>query len=49
VSVVPEIKNALYKQGFEPQTSTPEQFASVIHREIEQTAKLIALSGLKAE
>lgn len=48
-AVAPEMRDALYKQGFEPRSSTPEQFASMIHREIEQTAKLIALTGLKAE
>jgi tripartite-type tricarboxylate transporter receptor subunit TctC len=46
---LPDVKEALNKQGFEPQSSTPEQFAAVIGREIEQTVKLIQLTGLKAE
>jgi tripartite-type tricarboxylate transporter receptor subunit TctC len=44
-----DVKEALNKQGLEPQSSTPEQFAAVISREIEQTVKLIQLTGLKAE
>ena len=47
--VVPEIKESLNKQALEPRTSTPEQFAALIDREIEQTVKLIQLTGLKAE
>jgi tripartite-type tricarboxylate transporter receptor subunit TctC len=46
---MPDVKEALNKQGLEPQSSTPEQFAAVISREIEQTVKLIQLTGLKAE
>jgi tripartite-type tricarboxylate transporter receptor subunit TctC len=46
---MPDIKEALDKQGFEPHASTPEQFAALIHREIERTAKLIKLTGLKVE
>lgn len=46
---MPDVKEALNKQGFEPQSNTPEQFAAVISREIEQTVKLIQLTGLKAE
>jgi tripartite-type tricarboxylate transporter receptor subunit TctC len=46
---MPDVKEALGKQGLEPQSSTPEQFAAVISREIEQTVKLIQLTGLKAE
>ncbi|OGA51430.1 MAG: hypothetical protein A3F74_25620 [Betaproteobacteria bacterium RIFCSPLOWO2_12_FULL_62_58] len=47
--VVPELKESLNKHGFEPQTSAPEQFAALIQREIERSAKLIQLTGLKAE
>jgi tripartite-type tricarboxylate transporter receptor subunit TctC len=46
---MPDIKEALDKQGFEAHASTPEQFAALIHREIERTAKLIKLTGLKVE
>ena len=46
---MPDVKEALDKQGLEPQSSTPEQFAAVISHEIEQTVKLVQLSGLKVE
>jgi tripartite-type tricarboxylate transporter receptor subunit TctC len=46
---VPEMKEMLARQGFEPQTGTPEQFAQIIQNEVAQTAKLIALTGLKPE
>jgi tripartite-type tricarboxylate transporter receptor subunit TctC len=45
----PEMKEILNKQGFEPQTGTPEAFAAVIRHEIEQTTKLIQLTGMKVE
>ena len=45
----PEMKESLTKQGFEPQTNTPEQFAALIRDEIAQTAKLIKLFGVKTE
>jgi len=45
----PEIKALLIKQGLEPQTSTPEQFASFIHAQIAQNAKLIKLVGVKTQ
>lgn len=44
-----DVREALNKQGFEPQSGTPEQFAALISREIEQTVKLIKLTGLKVE
>ena len=45
----PEMKGALNKQGFEPQTGTPEQFATLIQTAIAQDLKLIKSSGVKAE
>lgn len=45
----PEMKESLNKLGFEPHTSTPEQFAALIRTEIEQNAKLIKAVGVKAE
>ena len=45
----PEMTAALNKQGLEPQTDTPEQFAAFIRSEIAQNAKLIKLSGAKSE
>ena len=45
----PDVKESLGRQGLEPQTSTPEQFAAFIHGEVEKNAKLIKLIGMKAE
>jgi len=44
-----EMKESLNRQGLEPQTGTPEEFAAFIHGEIERNAQLIKLIGLKAE
>ena len=44
-----EMKAHLIKLGLEPQTNTPEQFATFIHREIAQNIKLIKLIGFKVE
>ena len=46
---LPDVKEAFIRQGFEAQAGTPEEFAAVINREIEQTVKLIQITGLKAE
>jgi tripartite-type tricarboxylate transporter receptor subunit TctC len=48
-SIATEMKTALNKQGLDPQTNTPEQFAAFIRREIAQNAKLIKLFGAKTE
>jgi len=45
----PEMKAALVKQGFEPQTGTPEQFAAFIRTELALNAKLAKFAGLKPE
>ena len=45
----PETKDSLIKQGFEPQTNTPKQFAALIRNEIDQTARLIKLLGIRPE
>lgn len=46
----PEMKDAFNKRMLEPQTSTPEQFAELIHTEIAQNARLISsLAGAKAK
>ena len=44
-----DVKEAFNKQGFEAQASTPEEFAAIINREIEQTVKLIQITGLKID
>jgi tripartite-type tricarboxylate transporter receptor subunit TctC len=46
---LPDVKEAFNKQGFEAQASTPEEFAAIINREIEQTVKLIQITGLKID
>ena len=45
---MPELKDALVKQGLEPLTNTPEQFAAFIRDELVQTAKLVDAAGAKA-
>lgn len=45
----PEMKETLIKQGFEPQTGTPEQFAAFIRNELAQNARLAKFAGLKPE
>ena len=45
----PEMKDALNKQGLEPQTSTPTEFAAFIRGELVQNAKLIKLADVKPE
>jgi len=44
-----EMKETFAKQGLEPHTNTPEQFAAFIRNDIAQNAKLIKLSGAKTE
>jgi tripartite-type tricarboxylate transporter receptor subunit TctC len=44
-----EIRNALNKQGLEPATSTPEQFTAFLQREMALNAKLITITGAKAD
>ena len=46
---MPDVKASFNKQGFEPHSSTPEEFGAMIQREIEQTVKLIKMTGLKVE
>ncbi len=41
----PDMKSALNKQGLEPQTNTPEQFAAFIHSQVTQNSKLIQTIG----
>ncbi len=46
---LPDVKEAFNRQGFEAQAGTPDEFTAIINREIEQTIKLIQITGLKAE
>ncbi len=40
----PEVKESFAKQGMEPQTNTPEEFAALIRQEIAQNLRLIKLT-----
>jgi tripartite-type tricarboxylate transporter receptor subunit TctC len=44
-----EMKDALNKQGQEPQFSTPQQFAAFLRNEIKQNANLVKLTGIKGD
>lgn len=46
---MPDVREAMDKQAMVPQTGTPAEFALLIAREIDQTAKLMQLAGIKAE
>ena len=41
----PEVSELLTRQGLEPQTNTPEQFAELIRNDIAQVTKLIRTTG----
>ena len=45
----PEMKEGLTRQGLEPQTGTPEQFAAFIHNEVQKNARLIKIAGVKGD
>jgi tripartite-type tricarboxylate transporter receptor subunit TctC len=44
-----EVKDQLFKQGLEAQTSTPEDFAKFVRSEVTKMAKIIKESGAKPE
>jgi tripartite-type tricarboxylate transporter receptor subunit TctC len=44
-----EMRDALGRQGLEPQTNSPEQFAAFIRSEITRSAALIKATGAKAD
>lgn len=46
---VPEIKEAINKQGAEVVINTPEEFRELVRQEFENTAKLVKASGLKVD
>ncbi len=45
----PQMKESLEKQGMQPQTNSPEEFAVLIRRELAENAKLVKLAGVKSE
>lgn len=44
-----EIRTAFGRQGLDPQTSTPEQFAAFLRKEVTRSAMLIKLTGAQPE
>jgi len=46
---VPEIKEAIEKQGAEVVTQTPEEFRDLVRAEFENTGKLVKASGLRID
>jgi len=49
VMALPDIKERLFKAGFEVVTSTPEEFAAFTKSEIQKWGKLVKATGLKAD
>jgi tripartite-type tricarboxylate transporter receptor subunit TctC len=49
VGAMPEVKEMLVKQALEPRTTSPEEFAKTIERELATNLKLVRLTGAKAE
>lgn len=49
VLAMPDVKEALAKQGFEPNPGTPEQFAKFISAEIAKFTKLAKATNIKIE
>jgi tripartite-type tricarboxylate transporter receptor subunit TctC len=45
----PQLTEAFVKQGLEVRTTTPEEFAAFMRRELAQNAKLAKFAGLRAE
>ena len=44
-----DVRDLLLKQGSEPRTNSPEQFAVLIKRELAQNVALIKAAGIKPE
>jgi tripartite-type tricarboxylate transporter receptor subunit TctC len=49
VLALPQMKEAMNRDGTEPRPTTPEQFAAFIARELAQNAELIRATGMKAQ
>jgi len=49
VQMLPAVKSAMTKLGFDVVSGTPEQFAEHIRREVEKFTKLAKATGIKAE
>ncbi len=46
---LPDIREALGREGYEPIGDTPEQFAALIRSELARYAKLVKLAGIKPD
>ena len=44
-----QVRDAYARQGLEPRTTTPEEFAAFIKRELAQNAKVVRFAGIKIE
>jgi tripartite-type tricarboxylate transporter receptor subunit TctC len=44
-----EMRELFHRQGLEPQTNTPEQYATLIENELAQITRLIRAAGVKTE
>ena len=42
-----EIRDALFKQGAEPVTDTPEEFAAIVRADVAKWAKIVKQTGAK--
>ena len=49
VLALPELRDALAREGYEPIGDTPEQFAALIKAEVARYAKLIRNAGIQAQ
>jgi len=49
IVATPEMRELFNRQGLEPQTNTPEQFAALIKNDIAQVTKLIRATGAKTD
>ena len=45
----PESKQLLFNQGIEAENKSPEEFATLVHKEVEKMAQIIKASGAKPE
>ena len=46
---VPEMRELLAKQGADPRTGTPEEFAAAMSSDLQKWAKVVATAGIKVQ
>ncbi len=49
VLALPEIKDALAKQGAEPASDTPEEFAAIVRADVDKWARIVKQTGAKPD